>query len=193
MTGNLVLLGFALGGTVGFNVGRTLTSLIAFTLGAWTAGRLSARWQLHPGRLLRRMTAITATALLGCAALIDQLAVPATESTALLLCIIALLAWTMGLVNATARALGMRDIPTTVATSTISDLAAGAARDAPLRTQLVRAAAIVVMLAGAGCGAALLHHHDATAAFAVAPAAAVLAVILQLHARRRADQALRAD
>ncbi len=169
---------------------RALTSLVGFSVGAYTAGRLADRWHVQPGQLLRRVSLVVTGALLSAGHSwpswitrpeMRRCGSPSWCSSA----------WAMGLVNATARTLGIRDIPTTVATSTISDLAASAGRDMPRRSQLVRAAAIGAMLIGAACGAALLRLESMTAAFALACAAALAATALQLRARRAADQTLR--
>lgn len=186
MTGNLVLLGFAMGGAAGFNFVRALTSLVGFAAGAWAAGRFARRWNVQPGRLMRRVSVLLTAALLVCWALIYMLA-QQPENEELRVTIVALLACAMGMVNATARTLGVRDIPTTVATSTISDLAASAGRDMPRGTQLVRASAIGAMLLGAACGAALLRLDGMPAAFGLACAAAVAATVMQLRARREID------
>lgn len=191
MTGNLVLLGFAIGGTAEFDVWRAVASLAGFALGAWTAGRLTERWHVQAGRLLRRVSGLVTVVLLVCWILIAVLFTAKLGGEALRLLCIGLLAWSMGLINATARTLDMRDIPTTVATSTISDLAASAGRDVPRSVQLVRATAIGTMLLGALCGALLVHAEGPTTAFALAFGGALAATGLQLRARRARDQALR--
>src|SRR3984885_2729213 len=51
MTGNVVLLGFAIAGTPGFSIAASLAAMAAFAGGALIGGRLSARHRDHRGRL----------------------------------------------------------------------------------------------------------------------------------------------
>ena len=52
MTGNVVLLGFALGGTADLSVGRSLAALCAFATGSVVGGRLTNERQRTPARQL---------------------------------------------------------------------------------------------------------------------------------------------
>ena len=52
MTGNVVLLGFALGGTADLSVGRSLAALCAFATGSVVGGRLTNERQRTPARHL---------------------------------------------------------------------------------------------------------------------------------------------
>src|SRR6266700_1220799 len=47
MTGNVVFLGFAIGGAAGFSVSRSLMALICFAVGALLGGRMTRRVILH--------------------------------------------------------------------------------------------------------------------------------------------------
>src|ERR1700678_3168576 len=51
MTGNIVLLGFALAGAPGFSITASATALASFFAGALIGGRLSSRYSGHRGRL----------------------------------------------------------------------------------------------------------------------------------------------
>jgi uncharacterized membrane protein YoaK (UPF0700 family) len=51
MTGNVVLLGFALAGAPGFSITASLAAIAAFAAGALIGGRLSARHRDHRARL----------------------------------------------------------------------------------------------------------------------------------------------
>ena len=62
MTGNVVLLGFALVGAPGFSVAASVVSMASFALGALVGGRVGARYATHRGHLLT--TAATLYALL---------------------------------------------------------------------------------------------------------------------------------
>ena len=52
MTGNVVLLGFALVGTPGFSVQSSLLAIFSFVLGSLAGGRLGAHFKTHRGRHL---------------------------------------------------------------------------------------------------------------------------------------------
>ena len=187
MTGNLVLVGFALGGQPGFSISRTLVSLLAFMLGAAIAGRLAFSWYERPFIWMQRVTRIELVLVLLAAALATNIhtGVETGDSPVRYLVVI-VLAIAMGMRNATVRRLGFRDIPTTVATSTISDLATeshlgGGER----RNELRRIGAIACMLAGAAAGAALVREVSTLAAFSLAIAAVGAAVAHQAWVAHR--------
>src|ERR1700688_1365002 len=52
MTGNVVLLGFALVGAPGFSIANSLASMASFTVGALVGGRVGAQFEQHRGHLL---------------------------------------------------------------------------------------------------------------------------------------------
>jgi len=194
MTGNLVLIGFALGGTPGFSVARTVGALAAFMAGATIAGHLARHWHQRPFLWMRRITAALLVMLAGSAVLIAQLPDDAAAGQTLRLAIVIVLATAMGLLNATVRRLGFRDIPTTVATSTISDLASESRWGGGERTnQRDRAIAIAAMLLGALGGALLVLQVSAVAGFGLAIAATVAALAHQLWISRRYPVPARAE
>jgi uncharacterized membrane protein YoaK (UPF0700 family) len=79
MTGNVVLLGFALGGTADLSVGRSLAALCAFATGGVVGGRLNNK-QRTPARQL--LFAVHAEVLFLCLAAGVALAVkPETSSS----------------------------------------------------------------------------------------------------------------
>jgi len=148
MTGNIVLLGFALGRAPGLSVSRSSVALIAFLAGAVAGGRMTLdssgrRWV---GRAFLVEASLLAFSAAG--AVIHPL-----QRYAL----IASTAVAMGLRNAVARKLAVPDLTTTVLTLTVTGLAADsglAGGDNP-RWQR-RLAAIVAMLAGAAAGARMV-------------------------------------
>lgn len=159
MTGNVVVLGFAAAGASGFSVAACLTSLGAFVVGAACAGRAQA---LLPSRRRLLITAlVTEGTLTATAAVVGFTA--ATFSTGWpRFTVIALLAFGMGVRNATIRRLAVPDMTTTVLTMTLTGLAAdigltGAAN--PLLPR--RASAVLAMLLGALAGALLFLHRGA--------------------------------
>jgi uncharacterized membrane protein YoaK (UPF0700 family) len=157
MTGNVVLLGFALSGAPAVSITASLVALAGFLVGAAASGRLAVASSSHRRRWLS--TSCAAQAVLVSAA-------AAATATGLLrpdgpsrLALLALLGIAMGVQNATARRLAIPDLTTTVLTQTLTGLAAesplaGGANPRPLR----RTTAVVAMLTGALVGGALVTH-----------------------------------
>ncbi|QRP47951.1 YoaK family protein [Amycolatopsis sp. FDAARGOS 1241] len=162
MTGNVVFLGFGLAGAADVSASASVVALVAFLAGALAGGRLGRRLGGHRGRHL------TIAALIGLAGLVAALVIslvwgdqPAAARYVLLF----VLAAAMGLQNATARALAVPDMTTTVVTLTLTGLAAdspwGARKPSkPLR----RVASVGAMFAGALAGALLVLHVGVAAA-----------------------------
>ncbi|QKW18153.1 DUF1275 domain-containing protein [Kitasatospora sp. NA04385] len=159
MTGNVVVIGFALAGAPGFSVLGSITSLAAFLLGANLAGRLTA------GRLRPALAAETVLHL-AAAAVVFAVGTGGTVQYP----VIGLLALGMGLRNATVRSLGVPDLTTTVLTMTLTGLAAEPG--SPRRRRRVLAA--LTMLAGVVPGSVLVLHGQA--GWALVAAAALTAV-----------------
>jgi uncharacterized membrane protein YoaK (UPF0700 family) len=122
MTGNVVLLGFAMGGTADLSVGRSLAALCAFASGSVVGGRMTnERHRTAAGHLL---IAMYSEALLLCLAAGAALITEAMTPSARLYLVIVVTATAMGLRNAVVRRLGISDLTTTVLTLTITGLAA---------------------------------------------------------------------
>ncbi|MGW0200544.1 YoaK family protein [Nonomuraea sp. NPDC003201] len=147
MTGNIVFLSFALAGEAQMSKWPSPAALVAFGAGAWSAGRVIR----HTANARRAFAAATAVhALLVAAAL--AVALTAGHRTAWAqAALIVLLAYGMGLQNASVRALGVPDLVTNVLTTTLTGLAA----DTPGRAALRRSASIAAMFLGALAGATL--------------------------------------
>jgi uncharacterized membrane protein YoaK (UPF0700 family) len=164
MTGNVVVLGFAVAGARGFSVTATLTSLVCFLIGAFCAGR-AAPWLAKENGIRYRPLLVamgTEACFVATAALIAALA--ATVATGWARYVdIALLAFAMGVRNATVRRLAVPDLTTTVLTMTLTGLAAdaGFTGGEPATVVYRRTAAVVAMLIGAIVGAALYLHQRA--------------------------------
>ena len=122
MTGNVVLLGFALGGTADLSVGRSLAALCAFATGSVVGGRLTNERQRTPARQL--LIAMHAEVLFLCLAAAATLVAGGDTSFAGLSPVIVLTAVAMGLRNAVVRKLAVPDLTTTVLTLTVTGLAA---------------------------------------------------------------------
>jgi len=155
MTGNVVLLGFALGGTADLSVGRSLAALCAFAIGSVVGGRLTNERQRTPARQL--LIAMHAEVLFLCLAAAATLVAGGDTSFAGLSPVIVLTAVAMGLRNAVVRKLAVPDLTTTVLTLTVTGLAADsllAGGAAPRSSR--RMLSILAMGSGALVGTMLL-------------------------------------
>jgi uncharacterized membrane protein YoaK (UPF0700 family) len=157
MTGNVVLLGFALAGAPGFSATSSVLAIAAFGVGGVIGGRIGARRGEHRGRHL----AAAAAAQLNFVALAVALAALSGSPvrSAYHYWLILVLATAMGIQNATARKLAVPDLTTTVLTLTIT----GVFADAPIGggggTRLGRRLVpVFAMLAGAVLGATFVVH-----------------------------------
>jgi len=157
MTGNIVLLGFALAGVPGLSALRSLTAFAAFFVGALIGGRLATTLEPHSSNWWR-MTAFGCEALFLLGATLAATASVPFDSTRLN-AVIVLTALAMGLRNATVRKIALPDLTTTVLTLTITGLAADSslAGGSDPRWQR-RVMSILLMFAGAVVGALLLRY-----------------------------------
>jgi uncharacterized membrane protein YoaK (UPF0700 family) len=174
MTGNIVLLGFGIAGGSGLPVISPLVSLAAFLVGAALGGRMALTLPVPTVHLSRSM--LIEIAVVSLAALL-ALVVDITPNELSGDLVIALLAFGMGVRNATVKRAKVADLTTTVLTMTLTGLAA----DSPLgggigENSSRRTAAVVAMLIGAIAGALLLKVHLA----AVLGLAALLAILTWL-------------
>lgn len=175
-TGNVVLLGFALGGADGFAVTAPAVSLVAFALGAVAGGRLSMRIGPHRRRWFGLSLAIEAVLLLAAAAAVTWLEPGAPVDPRLVA--VAIVAVAMGVRTATVRHLAIPDLTTTVLTSTITGLAVDTGVAGGSTRRLVRRlAAVVAMLSGAVAGALLAQRSVGVSLLVVAALVAVTAVV----------------
>jgi uncharacterized membrane protein YoaK (UPF0700 family) len=159
MTGNVVLLGFALAGAPGLSVPASLAALAAFLLGALAGGRIATYLGEHRGRHLRAAAACAAPLLLIAFVVAAIAGQPVSEGARYALLVPMGLA--MGLQNATARRLAVPDLTTTVLTLTLTGIAAdsrlaGGPGGHPAR----RIMAIAAIFLGALIGALFVVHVD---------------------------------
>ena len=173
MTGNVVFLGFAVAAAEEFSISASLLALAAFMAGALAGGRISSSAGDHRTRLLAVATYLQ-IALVGAALLVSMAGLD-PEGSLERYSLVALLALSMGLQNATVRRLGVPDLTTTVLTMTLTGLAAdstfaGGKNYHPAR----RLQAIGAMFLGAAIGAFLIFHSGISVVLAVALALLVL-------------------
>jgi uncharacterized membrane protein YoaK (UPF0700 family) len=185
MTGNIVLLGFAVAGAPGLSVPASLAALAAFLLGAVAGGRIAARFGGHRGRHLRTASACAAPLLL-LAFLVAVLAGQPVSSGARYALLVPM-GLAMGLQNATARRLAVPDLTTTVLTLTLTGIAAdsrlaGGPGGRPARRLL----AVATIFLGALIGAVFVVHVDLFIPLALA---AVLMTSTALIAHRHSRAA----
>lgn len=155
MTGNIVFLGFALGGAADFSIVASLAAVAAFLVGALVGGRLIQRLGGHRARHLAVASGIKMVLAGGAMAVVLSSLDPGGPFERYAL--IALLGMAMGLQNATARRLAVPDFTTTVLTMTLTGLAAdsraaGGQGSNPWR----KLVGVSAMFAGAAIGAVLV-------------------------------------
>ena len=158
MTGNVVLLGFAVAGVPGLSVARSVLSLAAFLLGAVFGGRLG-----------RRMSSSDENSWLGTAFIFEGslllLAAVSTiwsgefrsDDSPAIYALIAITAVAMGVRNSTVRKLAVPDLTTTVLTLTVTALAADSSLAGGTNPRWgTRLMATMSLFVGAAIGALLL-------------------------------------
>ncbi len=169
MTGNVVLLGLAVAGVSEFSVAVSLTAIGSFLLGALAGGRLGSSTGQHRGRFLALATYAKGAAV-GTAFLVS-LASSDVSGGIPAYALVVLLAFAMGLQNATARRLGVPDLTTTVLTLTLTAMAADSHFAGGTNPNVGRRLlATAAMFIGAWLGAVLISHVNVSAALAVAVA-----------------------
>ena len=180
MTGNVVLVGFAAAGAPGFSIAASLTALGSFVLGAVGGGRIIQR--LTPHRTLLVVVMSLEAAFTAVAAIIAA-SVAAIGTGWPRYVLIALLAFTMGIRNAAVRHLGVRDMTTTVVTTTLTGLASDSTLGGGRNPNAVRrVTSVLCMFVGALVGATLLLH--GSPGWALALAAALVVGTLGFFARQ---------
>jgi uncharacterized membrane protein YoaK (UPF0700 family) len=154
MTGNVVFLGFAIGGGSGLSVPASLVAIALFLVGGMAGGRLGANLGDVRTRALGAATTVQ-LALVAAAAIVA--AVAGVHGAASRYPMIVLLATAMGIQNAIVRRLGVPDLTTTVLTQTLTGIAADLRIAGGSESHLGRRVlAVIAMLLGAIVGALLV-------------------------------------
>lgn len=167
MTGNVVFVGFALGGAAGLSAGASLSALAAFVVGAVVAGKLIRRSGGHHARLMRAF-GLVKVPLVAAATVIaiivgDSLSQPARYA------LIIPLAMAMGVQNAAVRRVNVPGLRTTLLTLTITGMAADpASRHAGVAEIRRGTISVLAMFAGALIGGLLVVNVDVAVPIALA-------------------------
>jgi uncharacterized membrane protein YoaK (UPF0700 family) len=184
MTGNVVLLGFGVAGAAGLPVIAPLVSLCAFLVGSSAGGVLAKRMgDRHPVHVARALA--IEVSLIAAAAVFTAVVTIRPDALSGDI-VIALLAFAMGVRNATVRRIGVPDLTTTVLTMTLTALAS----DSPLaggsgKGGARRIAAVLAMFCGALAGALLLKT-SLVLPLVVAAVLALVTWVVYVPAARRA-------
>jgi uncharacterized membrane protein YoaK (UPF0700 family) len=158
MTGNIVFLGFELGGAAGPSAWRTIASVGAFGVGAFLGSRIVAPTAGAGAVWPRRVTAaLAAGAVAQVVFLALWLAVGGHPASGSANALIAVSALAMGIQTAAVFSLGLRAVFTTAATATWTALLGDVATWSQTRGERHRLAGILLaLLAGAVAGAVLV-------------------------------------
>jgi uncharacterized membrane protein YoaK (UPF0700 family) len=160
MTGNIVLLGFAMGGATGLSATRSVASLLAFMAGALFGGMINVR---HSGWaqmvLLKRAIVIEAVLLLIATCFAASAGNKGEIAPGLAYGLIVLMALAMGVRNAVVRKVAVPDLTTTVLTLTVTGIASDSSLAGGANPRWkTRVTAVITMFAGAATGAMLLRY-----------------------------------
>jgi uncharacterized membrane protein YoaK (UPF0700 family) len=189
MTGNIVLLAFATAHVSGLSIARSLTTLLAFLVGAILGGRVMAR---ASGDLQIRLAAqaflLEVAFLLAASFCSSGFRGDLLEHSFQPFALIALTALAMGTRNAAVRKLAIPDLTTTVLTLTITGIGADSALANGSNPRLARrVAAVAAMFLGAALGAIFIHYSISAAlwlATAISAVSSAALFSLRAHASR---------
>ncbi len=158
MTGNIVVIGFAMAGVPEFSLPRSITALAGFLAGAVVGGRLGSLMSQKSRERWVRVAVFCEAILLLLAGLASEgFEIAQATPSMRIYSIIVLTAIAMGLRNATVRRLAVPDLTTTVLTLTVTGIAADSSLAGGNNPRVgYRLASIFLMLLGAASGAQLL-------------------------------------
>ena len=159
MTGNIVLMAFALVGTPELSLLRSLVALFTALAGAVVAGHLDARIRWEKRTSWLSLALVIEAAALAIATIIAWSGRAHLAEQSMMCFVIALTGFAMGVRNGTVRRLGVPDLTTTVLTLTVAGLAFDSAIAGGANTRWrIRVAAIAMMFLGGAAGALVLRH-----------------------------------
>jgi uncharacterized membrane protein YoaK (UPF0700 family) len=180
MTGNVVFLSFDLGGATGFVWWASVLAILTFLLGAYVGGFIARSWGHHRGLHLLRAAVGQLILVLAASGLALVSGTPYDDGT--LAGLVVLLGTGMGLQNATARALSVPDLTTTVLTLTLTGITSDGAQKGQSKLGR-RFVSIAAMFLGGLLGALLAIRGDGSWALLIAM---VLLGVVVLGAARTA-------
>jgi uncharacterized membrane protein YoaK (UPF0700 family) len=159
MTGNVVFLGFALGGAPGIPVASSITAICSFVVGAVIGGRLGKN---YAGEQLRKwfltVALIESALIIGVGFISLGFDIEHHTTAFQLYAVIVLTAMAMGLRNSTVRQMNVKDITTTVLTLTLTGIGADSSLAGGKNQNFARRIwSVILMFAGAAIGAFLLY------------------------------------
>lgn len=185
MNGNVLLLGFGVAGKGDLPVIAPTVAIVAFLLGALAGGVMSRRGA-HPRPEDDLPTTIAVETGLIAATATYALFVDVTPEEISATTVIAVLAFAMGLRTATAKAIGVPDLSTTLVTLGMVALASEAAKGEESGAAVRRRVAVILALfAGALAGALLLSADLALTLFVTAAVSAAAGIDYARSTRRR--------
>jgi uncharacterized membrane protein YoaK (UPF0700 family) len=180
MTGNIVFLAFATAHVSGLSIGRSLTALLAFLVGAIIGGRVMARAGANSQVRFAAQAFLLEVAFLFAASFCaigyrGNLLEISFQPFAL----IVFTALAMGTRNAAVRKLAIPDLTTTVLTLTITGIGADSSLANGNNPRLARrVAAVAAMFLGAALGAVVIHYSISGALWLATAISAVCSVVL---------------
>lgn len=157
MTGNIVLLGLAVGSRAGSEVVRAAVSLVGYAVGAFVGARIAPREE-RESTWRREITLLLGfEALLQAGLLTVWLATAAHPGQTAEALMVAMSALAMGVQSAAVAALGVPGVTTTYVTGTLTGLFSHLAAGSGDRWEVGRRATVLVaLLAGAAIAAVLI-------------------------------------
>ena len=186
MTGNVVFLGFAIGGVPGLSIWRSLLALVFFMSGALLGGWITKAMNPEdPGSTPVHALVIETVLLFSASVVSMGLRAPYEDHKFKIALVIALTAVVMGLRNAVVRKLGVPDLTTTVLTLTIAGFAADSSLAGGNNPRWGRrAASVLAMVTGAIAGTSMLAY-SVTVPLFVCCVMTALCALARLHLSRK--------
>jgi uncharacterized membrane protein YoaK (UPF0700 family) len=188
MSGNIVLLGVAVGRAEGQEALRSAASLVAFVIGVFAASRLARRGGRRSWWPAGVSVALGCEALAQAGVLAGWLAASARPDRELEVLLVGMSALAMGLQSGAVATLRVPGVTTTYVTGTLTGLIGQLATGSGERRELVRRGVVLLaLLAGAACSALLLR--GARQAAPALPLAITLVVVgTALYGLRERDE-----
>jgi len=177
MTGNFVLLGFAVAGVESLSVSRSLTALAAFLIGAVLGVRLARSMNFSMHGWPAAAFGCEAALLFMSATVAGSPSGGAAAPSPAVYVVIVLTGLAMGMRNATIRRLGEREVNTTVLTMTLTAIAADSVFAGGSNQGVPRRVGFVMSVLTGAVGGALLLRYSAALTLGVAGAMSTVCAV----------------